>query len=93
MASANLNGTAVTYKYNADGLRTYKKVGSTVHEYEYLGDKLIYEKRTTSSTGFSIIVCPCAFSLFVNFSKNKLYDISVFVKCKKIAFLHIISLK
>ncbi len=45
MASANLDGTAVTYKYNADGLRTYKKVGSTVSEYEYLGDKLIYEKR------------------------------------------------
>ena len=45
MASAGLNGTAVTYKYNADGLRTYKKVGSTVSEYEYLGDKLIYEKR------------------------------------------------
>ena len=45
MASANLNGTVVTYKYNADGLRTYKKVGSTVSEYEYLGDKLIYEKR------------------------------------------------
>lgn len=44
MASAILNGTAVTYKYNADGLRTYKKVGSTVSEYEYLGDKLIYEK-------------------------------------------------
>ncbi len=30
---------------SADGLRTYKKVGSTVHEYEYSGDKLIYEKR------------------------------------------------
>ena len=45
MKTANLNGTSVTYKYNADGLRTYKKVGSTVHEYEYAGDKLIYEKR------------------------------------------------
>ncbi len=45
MESANVNGTAITYKYNADGLRTEKKVGSTVHEYEYTGDKLFYEKR------------------------------------------------
>ena len=39
------SGTSVSYKYNADGLRTYKKVGSTVHQYEYSGDKLFYEKR------------------------------------------------
>ena len=45
MKTANLNGTSVTYKYNADGLRTYKKVGSTVHEYEYNGGRLYYEKR------------------------------------------------
>jgi len=45
MKTANLNGTSVSYKYNADGLRTYKKVGSTVHEYEYSGGKLFYEKR------------------------------------------------
>ena len=46
MSSATLNGTSVTYKYNADGLRSYKKVGSnTAIEYEYLGDKLVYENR------------------------------------------------
>ena len=45
MESANVNGTAITYKYNADGLRTEKTVGSTVHKYEYTGDKLFYEKR------------------------------------------------
>ena len=45
MATANLNGTAVTYKYDADGLRSYKKVGTTVHEYEYVGGQLVYEKR------------------------------------------------
>ncbi len=45
MATANLNGTAVTYKYDADGLRSYKKVGNTVHEYEYVGGQLVYEKR------------------------------------------------
>ena len=45
MESANVNGTAITYKYNADGLRTEKKVGSTVSRYEYTGDKLFYEKR------------------------------------------------
>ncbi len=44
MATANLNGTAVTYKYDADGLRNYKKVGNTVHEYEYVGGQLVYEK-------------------------------------------------
>ena len=45
MESANVNGTAITYKYNADGLRTEKTVGSTVSKYEYTGDKLFYEKR------------------------------------------------
>ncbi len=45
MATANLNGTTVTYKYDADGLRNYKKVGNTVHEYEYVGGQLVYEKR------------------------------------------------
>ncbi len=45
MKTATLGNTSVSYKYNADGLRTYKKVGSTVYEYEYSGDKLIYEKR------------------------------------------------
>lgn len=45
MKNANLNGTSVSYKYNSDGLRSYKKVGETVSEYEYLGDKLVYEKR------------------------------------------------
>ncbi len=44
MASANINGTAVTYRYNSDGLRSYKKVGTTEHEYQYLEDKLVYEK-------------------------------------------------
>ncbi len=45
MKTATIGSTSVSYKYNADGLRTYKKVGSTVHEYEYSGDKLFYEKR------------------------------------------------
>ena len=45
MESANVNGTAITYKYNADGLRTEKTVGSTVSKYEYTGDMLFYEKR------------------------------------------------
>lgn len=45
MATANLNGTTVEYKYDADGLRSYKKVGNTVHEYEYVGGQLVYEKR------------------------------------------------
>ncbi len=45
MTSANLNGTAVTYTYDADGLRTTKQVGSTLYEYEYVGGQLVYEKR------------------------------------------------
>ena len=45
MKTANINETAVSYRYNSDGLRSYKKVGTTEHEYEYLGDKLMYEKR------------------------------------------------
>ena len=45
MKTANLNGTSVTYKYNADGQRTYKKVGSTVHEYEYSNGRLFTVNR------------------------------------------------
>ena len=46
MSSATLsNGTAVTYTYDADGLRTTKQVGSTLYEYEYVGGQLVYEKR------------------------------------------------
>ncbi len=45
MATANINGTAISYKYDADGLRTEKTVGTTLHEYEYSGGRLYYEKR------------------------------------------------
>ncbi len=37
--------TNISYTYDADGLRTTKQVGSTLHEYEYVGDQLVYEKR------------------------------------------------
>lgn len=45
MKTANVNGTSISYKYNADGLRTEKKVGNTVHTYEYMGGTLFYENR------------------------------------------------
>ena len=38
-------GVTASYKYDADGLRSYKKVGSVESTYQYLGDKLVYEKR------------------------------------------------
>ena len=45
MKTANVGGTTISYKYNAYGLRTEKKVGSTVHSYEYTGNTLYYENR------------------------------------------------
>ena len=39
------NGVTASYKYDADGLRSYKKVGNVESTYQYLGGKLVYEKR------------------------------------------------
>ena len=45
LESLSGNGLSVSYKYDADGLRSYKKVGNTESYYQYVGDKLLYEKR------------------------------------------------
>ena len=45
LISLSGNGVVATYKYDADGLRSYKKVGSVESTYQYLGGKLVYEKR------------------------------------------------
>ncbi len=42
------NGTTASYKYDADGLRSYKKVNGVETTYQYVGDKLMYEKRGTT---------------------------------------------
>ncbi len=34
-----------SFAYDADGLRSYKKVGNVETTYQYVGDKLMYEKR------------------------------------------------
>ena len=38
------NGTSVTFGYNADGIRTQKKVGSTTHEYLLDGSTILRER-------------------------------------------------
>jgi len=37
--------TSATYKYDASGLRSQKTVNGVTTKYEYVGDKLLYEKR------------------------------------------------
>ena len=39
------NGTSIPMTYDADGLRSTKTVGTRKFEYQYVGDKLYYEKR------------------------------------------------
>ena len=48
LSSLSGNGTTASYKYDADGLRSYKKVGNVETTYQYVGDKLMYEKRGTT---------------------------------------------
>ena len=45
LSSLSGNGTTASYKYDADGLRSYKKVNGVETTYQYVGDKLMYEKR------------------------------------------------
>lgn len=52
LKTANIGGTSVSYKYDSDGNRSYKKVGNTVSEYQYLGNKLVYEKKGTTEWAF-----------------------------------------
>lgn len=42
------NGVTSTFKYDADGLRSSKTVGGVKTEYQYVGDRLFYEKRGDS---------------------------------------------
>ena len=48
LSSLSGNNVTASYKYDADGLRSYKKVGNTETTYQYVGDKLMYEKRGTT---------------------------------------------
>ena len=43
-------GRTSAYRYDADGIRTYKKVGSVAHEYRTLNGKVVYEKIGSGST-------------------------------------------
>ena len=52
LQTANIGGTSISYKYDSDGNRSYKKVGNTVSEYQYLGNKLVYEKKGTTEWAF-----------------------------------------
>ena len=44
------NGTKVTYRYNANGLRTQKKVGSKVTDYYYDSNNNLIAQKTDNAT-------------------------------------------
>ena len=44
------NGVSSSFTYDADGLRSSKTVGTRKTEYQYVGDKLFYEKRGDNQT-------------------------------------------
>ena len=48
MQSYTKGSTAVSYKYDGDGLRTQKTVNGTIYDYYYVDGKLVYEKRGDS---------------------------------------------
>ncbi len=45
MITYSKNGVSASFTYDADGLRTLKNVNGLKTEYQYVGDKLFYEKR------------------------------------------------
>ena len=50
MKSFAKNGVSSSFTYDADGLRSRKTVGTRKTEYQYVGDKLFYEKRGDNQT-------------------------------------------
>ena len=44
LQSYTKGSTSVSYKYDENGLRTQKTVNGVVHDYYYVGDRLVYEK-------------------------------------------------
>ena len=50
LAQITTGGRTSAYRYDADGIRTYKKVGSVAHEYRTLNGKVVYEKSGSGST-------------------------------------------
>ena len=44
------NGTKVTYRYNANGMRTQKKVGSKVTDYYYDSNNNLIAQKTDNAT-------------------------------------------
>lgn len=44
LAQITTGGRTSAYRYDADGIRTYKKVGSVAHEYRTLNGKVVWEK-------------------------------------------------
>ena len=46
------DGTKITYRYNANGMRTQKKVGSKVTDYYYDSNNNLIAEKTDSTTFF-----------------------------------------
>ena len=44
LKSYTKDSTSVSYEYDENGLRTQKTVNGVVHDYYYVGDRLVYEK-------------------------------------------------
>ena len=56
MKTANLNGTSVSYKYNSNGLRNYKKRGSTQFRYRYDASEALESIKRVKASGSSYTV-------------------------------------
>ncbi|MPM45242.1 hypothetical protein SDC9_91928 [bioreactor metagenome] len=61
------SGLTTSYQYDADGRRTKKTVNGNTYDYYYVGEKLIYEKRTISGTVTELYYFYDTFDLLTGF--------------------------
>lgn len=54
LKSYTKGNTSVSYEYDENGLRTQKTVNGVVHDYYYVGDRLVYEK---SGDSYELFYC------------------------------------
>ena len=55
MITYSKNGVSASFTYDADGLRSTKTVGNTKTDFQYVGDKLYYEKRGQDRGWFCVL--------------------------------------
>ena len=62
LATATVNGSTYTYKYNQDGIRLSKQYGNTLVEYILDGTKIIYERVYNTATGTPVLTSETIYS-------------------------------